>query len=151
MTRENFADVIDWAPIGLFKVRRDGTFLEINRYLADMLGYPSKEELFSLNLERDVYFSPGQRQANLLRVESEGTGLRLEVRWRRKDGTPIWVELTGHPVDLPGEPARCFEGLAIDVTERKIAEGRVRDQAALLDRAQDAIYVEDLVVRFCFL
>ena len=35
-------------------------------------------------------------------------------------------------------------GIARDITERKRAEGKIREQAALLDRAQDAILVTDL-------
>ena len=64
---------------------------------------------------------------NLFLVESRGTELKLETRWRKKDGSPIWVELTGHVVDHPGEPKKCYEGLAIEITERKAAEDALRE------------------------
>jgi PAS domain S-box-containing protein len=95
--------------------------------MAEMLGYASKSELLARNLEREVYFDPSQRRVNLFLVESRGTELKLETRWRKKDGSPIWVELTGHVVDHPGEPAKCYEGLAIEITERKAAEDALRE------------------------
>lgn len=144
MSREVFTEILKWAPIGLFRARKDGTFLAVNTYLAHMLGYPTEQALTAKNLEEDVYVDPAERRANLVRVKSEGTGLRLEVRWRKMDGTQIWVELTGHAVRHPGETGDCFEGIAIDITERKNAEERARNRAALLDRAQDAIYVEGI-------
>jgi two-component system, cell cycle sensor histidine kinase and response regulator CckA len=124
---DRFADVLRWAPIGIFRVRKDGTFIAVNQYLVDMLGYASRSELAALNLERDVYFDPSQRRAILILVESRGTDLRLEVRWRKKDGSPIWVELTGHAVWRAVEEADYLEGLAIDITERKLAEEALRE------------------------
>ena len=51
-SRDRFANIIRWAPIGIFRVRRDGTFIAVNKYLADMLGYASRDELAARNLER---------------------------------------------------------------------------------------------------
>jgi len=39
----------------------------------------------------------------------------------------IWVELTGHPVEDPAEKSKCLEGLAIDITARKLAEEALRE------------------------
>ena len=123
-----FADVAAWAPIGLFRVRRDGTFLAANRRLAEMLGYAGTEDLLARNLERDIYFDPAQRRTLLALVEIHGAALRLEARWRTRSGSTIWVELTGHALpDAEGAPAPAFEGLAVDVTERKLTELALRE------------------------
>src|SRR5271169_5942999 len=63
---DQFADIIRWAPIGIFRVRRDGTFIAVNQFLSDMLGYASRSELETRNLERDIYFDPSQRRAILI-------------------------------------------------------------------------------------
>jgi len=123
-----FADVAAWAPIGLFRVRRDGTFLAASRRLAEMLGYSETEDLLARNLERDIYFDPAQRRTLLALVESQGAALRLEARWRTRSGSTIWVELTGHALPHEaGSPAPAFEGLAVDVTERKLTELALRE------------------------
>ena len=124
----SFAEVVAWAPIGMFRVRRDGSFVAVNRRLAEMLGYPATDDLLHRNLEHDIYFDPSQRRALLALVESKGTEIRLEARWRTRSGSPIWVELTGHALpEDDGSPADLFEGLAVDVTERKLTELALRE------------------------
>jgi len=125
--QDGFADVVEWAPIGIFRVRRDGSFVAVNKRLAEMLGYATTEDLLARNLEHDVYFDPAQRQTLLLLVESKGTDIRLEARWRTRTGAPIWVELTGHALPgIDGAPG-YFEGLAVDVTDRKLTEMALRE------------------------
>ncbi|HEY3761912.1 MAG TPA: PAS domain S-box protein [Verrucomicrobiae bacterium] len=67
-----------------------------------------------------------------------------EHRARRNDGSYLNVyERASIIYDRNRKPVRVV-GMAIDVTERKKAEGKIREQAELLDKAQDAIIVCDL-------
>jgi PAS domain S-box-containing protein len=60
---------------------------------------------------------------------------RGDYRWFRASAQAEW--------DASGRPLRMV-GSTVDIHERRLAEAKVREQAELLDKAQDAILVRDL-------
>ena len=67
-----------------------------------------------------------------------------EYRVVRSDGSICWVLDCGTLIrDAEGKVFRV-SGIAKDITARHLAEERLKEQAALLDKAQDAIYVRNL-------
>ena len=80
------------------------------------------------------------------RTAGAGGGSPLEYRVRHKDGSWRVLETVGK--DMLEHPS--VAGIVVnsrDITERKKAEEQIREQAALLDKAQDAILVHDLEQR----
>ncbi|BAY47140.1 two-component hybrid sensor and regulator [Scytonema sp. HK-05] len=73
-----------------------------------------------------------------------------EYRIIRPDGSLRWIRDRGFPIrDKSGEPYRVV-GIAEDISDRKLAEQQIREQAALLDVATDAIFVQDLEQHLLF-
>lgn len=73
-----------------------------------------------------------------------------EYRFRCKDGSWAFVYDRAYMMrDAAGRAIRMV-GAMMDITARKSAEQRIREQAALLDKAQDAIYVRDLNQRILY-
>ncbi len=137
-SEEKYRVIFDYAPVGIYQSRRDGTIVTANLALARMLGYDSAEDLLTRNLERDIYNTPSQREEVIRRFEPFGYANNVELQWRRKDGSPIWVQLNAHAIRSPHGRV-FFEGFVYDVTERKRAEESVSaantQRKAVLDGA----------------
>ncbi len=83
------------------------------------------------------------------RVLNTGVGMREEVSIISKDGI-FYEDLTIEPLRNEWQEVVGVTCAAIDITQRKLAEEKIREQAALLDISSDAICVRDLNNRVLF-
>jgi two-component system, cell cycle sensor histidine kinase and response regulator CckA len=82
--------------------------------------------------------------------KSKKTGLRIYRVLNKKTGIYMWVEDMVFPrLDEKGRVIATF-GVIRDITERKVAQEKIVEQAMLLDEAQDAIMVMDFEGRITF-
>jgi len=131
-SEDQYRNIFHFAPIGIYESRPDGKLLAANRALVRMLGYGSAEELLARNLA-DIYVDPQDREAVIGRYEEGGLVRGLEVAWKRRDGTPIWVELHFHAKKDEQIWNRNTEGFVLDITDRKRSGAEtpsVREQLA---------------------
>jgi len=148
-SEEKYRVIFDYAPVGIYQSAREGRLVTANVALARMLGYDSTDELLTKNLERDVYFDAYQREELIRHFEPYGYANNLELRWKRKDGTPIWVQLNAHAIHSPDGQV-YFEGFVYDVTERKLVEETLRKQSAAMTASMDGIGILDQRLEFTY-
>jgi diguanylate cyclase (GGDEF)-like protein/PAS domain S-box-containing protein len=116
---------------GIFRFDLSGRFLTANKALAAMLGYESTDELMAQNLATDIIRDPAERAQLFEAYRHTGRVDRIEIEWKRKDGTPMKVLLSGQRVDdLQGAPEESCEIIAEDVTAQRAAEDHLRRLAA---------------------
>jgi PAS domain S-box-containing protein len=122
----HFRSLVDNAPFGIYRTAADGGFVAVNPALVAMLGYASADELMGADLATAVYYDAAER-GRLIETYRETRDLRnIEVRWKRKDGTPIWVRLNGRGVTDAAGALGGFEVIVEDVTERRVLEDQLR-------------------------
>ena len=125
-SEERMRALIDRAAYGIYRSTGDGRFLDVNPALVSMLGYDSAEELLAVNIPRDMYFDPDERERILQEIDSDTQPEWFDITWRRKDGVPIAVRLSTRAArDQSGE-VMWYEGIAENVTERLRREAVVR-------------------------
>jgi len=125
-SEEQYRNLFEHVGCGVFISSKEGKFLDANHALQQMLGYPSREELLKIDLPNDLYLRPEDRFEFVETIEREGHVINREVEFKKKDGTPIPVMLTGHVrYDSKGKVAG-YEGINVDQTQTKQMEREIR-------------------------
>src|SRR5437016_5897232 len=147
-SERQYREMVNRAPIGIYRSTRDGRLLTANPAMARMLGYQSVEDLLRVRLA-DVYRDPHQRDEIVAAFARAGTSADLELEWKRTDGRTIWVQVNAHAVLNTDDGSICFESFVRDITERKLVEQELRqseERLRLVARAtNDAVWDWDLM------
>jgi len=118
-SEERYRTWIEEAPIGVCNVDLEGTVTFVNKRFEEVSGY-SRDEIIGKNgftlgmFENETLHLLGERMKARLEGKS---GRLLEIRFRRKDGEWMWVEMEGKVIKKEGTPVG-FELISRDVTER---------------------------------
>lgn len=155
-SEEKYRDIFDNASMGIYQSAPDGRVLTANATLARMLGYDSPDEMLKLKMGDDIYFDMGERERHLAehRAEAESgvTCEGMEVLWKKKDGTPIWIHLNARSINDAEGRTLYYDGFAHDITERRAAEDALRASEEryreLFENANDFVYTNDLEWNF---
>ena len=136
-SEERWRSVFETSTLGIMLTDDDHRFLATNRALQAMIGYTAQE------LQK---LSPVDLMAE---EEREGAGLRLAelregkranyevvTRWRRKDGSPIWVNTFVSTIPGGENSPTIYLATAIDITDRHKAESELRRIATYLAEAE---------------
>ena len=118
-----------------------GPFVEANDVACQKLGYTRTELLRMSPRSISLNYQADQHRGRNAKLKSEKHIIYEDMFLTRK-GSKIPVEMSAHLFEFNDRPAIML--IARDTTARKRAENQIREQAALLDKAQDAIMVCDL-------
>ena len=147
-----YRSIFENAEEGIFQTNPEGKFLVANPTGARILGYDSPDELMEnlLDIQNRFHVDP-KKKTELKRIlDTERFVRGFETQVYRKDGSIIWVSISARAIrDLKGDVTH-YESTLQDISQRKQAEARIREQANLLNLAHDAIVVRDMdeTIRF---
>jgi two-component system NtrC family sensor kinase len=133
---------------GLFISSKEGKFLDCNQALLDMLGYSTKEEFLKIDITHDLYVNPEDRKAFQERIERDGYVKDMELEFKKKNKEKIIVLLTGHPIKNEKDEVVGYQGINLDISERKRIENELREANEffmnLIESSVDGIIAADL-------
>ena len=143
LSRDRYAELYDWAPVGYCTLDRSGTVIEANLTAARMLGV----ERGQLVRHPLAYFLRPSPQRDLLAHISDvlGSGQRRALELRRgqaDDDHPVDLRLESEPATSDSGEPLCRVAM-LDITERKAAERGLRLTQFTLDHAPDPVYWVD--------
>ncbi|GEM_PF-1407437 len=139
-SEKKYRDIFENAIEGLFQIAADGSFLKVNHALVDFLGYDSTEALLSSGfcLFNPVNFVSTEKYKDIILHLEKGkeiTGFEAEII--KKDKSTITVFLSVRTVMNSNGDLIRYEGLLVDITERKQME-KAELEAKTAKAASDA-------------
>jgi PAS domain S-box-containing protein len=149
---EKYRAIFAHASEGIFQSSLEGKFLVVNPAAARIFGFDSPEEMKEgrSDISRQSYVDPARRAEFVRQIEEAGVVNDFECEVYRKDGSKVWISENARIVRDEAGRTLYFEGTIQDISERKYAAERLREQANLLNLAHDAIMVCDMEDRIVF-
>ncbi len=148
-SEERYRRLVELSPDAI-AIHSEGKIVFCNTAGAKLLGALGTEELIgksTIDFVHPDYRGLVKERARQMREQGSAVPLTQE-KFIRIDGSVIDVEVAAMPFIYEKKPG--IQVIFRDITERKKAEEKIREQAALLDHAQDAIAVRDLEQRIIY-
>ncbi len=130
---QQYRRIVENANEGIWLLDSEARTIYANARLAEMLGYSVAEMIGRRNLEFMDEAAQEQSRRNWEKRRA-GFSSRHEFRFRRRDGTDLWAQVSAVPIE--GEDG--FVGalaMVSDISERKLVETALRESEARLRRA----------------
>ncbi len=149
-------DILNQAPVGIFRSAPEGKFLYANQALAEIFGYSSPEELIDsvTDIAAQLFADPAQGEQVKLLLAEHGTLKNYECRQVRKDGNVFWASGNLNAVLDHNGNISHFQGFVTDISEKKASEEQwkttfdsVPDLIALIDKHHRILRVNEAMAR----
>jgi diguanylate cyclase (GGDEF)-like protein/PAS domain S-box-containing protein len=148
-----YRGLFDNAIEGIFRSTVDGRYLDANPALAHIYGFDSPAELIASlrDIRAQLYVDPERRNEFMRIVKARRSVVGFESQVYRKNGDVIWISENARAVLDERGHVVSFEGTVEDITDRKLYQARIEQQAnydtltglanrsLLQDRLQQAI------------
>ena len=146
-SEEKYRNLFERVRHGLFISSKEGKFIDCNPALLEMVGYKNKEGFLGIDITKDLYVNLEDRKAFQILIEEQGYVKDFEVEFKKKGGEKITVLLTAHVKKDEKGRITGYEGINIDISERKRMERKLKEAneflTNLIESSVDGIIVTD--------
>jgi PAS domain S-box-containing protein len=120
-SEERYHSLVDRIPIGIYRTTPEGTILDANPAMMEIIGYPEVKSVQALRTS-DIYVNPYDQERWKTLMEREGSVRQFDVRWRHSSGKVIWIRESAQALRSTDGTVTCYEGVVEDITEQKTIE-----------------------------
>ncbi len=133
-SEERFRGVFNQAAVGVARLALDGTWLEVNKKLCDIVGY-SHEELLSKTFKDITHPDDLQTDLNYVNqlLKDEIKTYTMEKRYLKKNGDMVWINLTASLTRDINNAPDYFVAVIEDITKRKQTERQLENYREQLE------------------
>jgi PAS domain S-box-containing protein len=133
--KEKYLILTELMPLGVFRLGPGPEYpvLSANRMLYKMLGYEAEDSLIGISA-REIITNPVHWQQIEGDLVSDGTSAGRELQLIQKGGTGILVALNAKSQHTADRKIAWIEGVAEDITERKVLEMEMQYHTTELNR-----------------
>ncbi|MFB3133306.1 MAG: PAS domain S-box protein, partial [Rhodothermales bacterium] len=123
--------LLNHLPVGVYRTTPEGRFIKANPATAELFGAESVEALLGWDVQ-DLFFDAKDRDRFVECLLRDGI-VTTEFAVRRIDGQVIWVRDYARAIEDEATGAIFFDGMLLDITERKQAEEQFRQMHTELE------------------
>ncbi|MGH7491393.1 MAG: PAS domain S-box protein [bacterium] len=129
-SRDRYAELYDFAPLGYMTLDKRGYIIEINLTGAELLGM-ERRRLLGMRFFGFVAKGDAPRlREHLARQTSGNCKVVTDLRLLPKNGVPLEVELASSPASAPDPLGKLCRTVIHDISARKQAERALRESEA---------------------
>lgn len=133
----------------VYRTTAKNTVVYVNQNGLNLFDYDSIEELNQVGVS-NIYNDPEERARVLEMLRSTGGFTKMEVQFRRKDGTIFWG-LNSCILHFDENGEEVFDGIILDITEQKRKEQELNDLNTYLEqrvneRTQDLKHTQESLI-----
>jgi PAS domain S-box-containing protein len=144
-SEERFRSTFEQAAVGIGHIAPEGHWLRANQKFAEITGY-SPEELRKVTYKQITH--PEDLAADVAQAEQLAAGqidhYVMEKRYIRKNGSPVWVNVTCSGIRAADGKLKYFISVVEDIQARKMAEETAYRLAAIVESSDAPIISKDL-------
>jgi PAS domain S-box-containing protein len=130
LAEEQYRNIFENTSEGIYQSTTEGQFITANPSMAKMFGYCSPEELISSinNIATEIFADPQERLRVIILLKKQEKINGFEFKALKRDKKIIWVRANIRAIHNPDGSIKYFEGTMEDITDRKVAEDKLKSQ-----------------------
>lgn len=125
-SERRFRSIFNNSAEGIFQSTLDGKFIIANPSMAKILGYSDPSELMKVDIAKDLFRSPEEREKLINLIMKKGAVEDYQITLKKKNGENVIVKLNDRIFYDEEDNSAYLEGSIRDITQQVIIEEKKR-------------------------